>query len=363
MNGCMRRTVNCWGSTGPGRLPTVQDQDRCAGAVRAGRSTNGSAPPPSMSMPRPSHLPRWTTRCRPPDRRSSGRCSSPARFRWRRRLRRFFIWRSSGSHPGSGRTPRCPAVVHRAVYRSSGGDHSRSPGSPGAGGAGRGGASRATQHPVRAGRRPRHGRDALPADRALLGAHGTTFDDYFVTIAVLPIADHDPTGRTHNRRVVGGGDNGVQRAYANGIEQDTVATWLHGVGYTTSLTGKYSTATRTGPRPTTCPRVGQLGERCLRQPALKILRTEPEQTYCAPAPALRFGTNVYTASPPAHPRQRTTTSRSSPIAGVPHQPATPAPADVASSVRRHRTPSFDQADVSRMPRFAHVPRSSRPRPA
>ena len=38
---------------------------------------------------------------------------------------------------------------------------------------------------------------------------------------------------------------------------------------------------------------------------------------------------------------------------APHQPATPAPADVAKFplAQAPRTPSFDQADVSRMPRF------------
>ena len=42
---------------------------------------------------------------------------------------------------------------------------------------------------------------------------------------------------------------------------------------------------------------------------------------------------------------------------VPHQPATPAPADVASSARARapRTPSFDEADVSRKPRFVRDP--------
>ncbi len=83
----------------------------------------------------------------------------------------------------------------------------------------------------------------LPRTRALLGGHGTTFDDYFVSNSLCcPSRTTTLRGQyAHNTGVWSNrGDNGgFGRAYANGIEQDTVATRLHGVGYTTSLTGKY----------------------------------------------------------------------------------------------------------------------------
>ena len=74
----------------------------------------------------------------------------------------------------------------------------------------------------------------LPRTRALLGAHGTTFDDYFVSNSLCcPSRTTTLRGQyAHNTGVwSNGGDNGgFERAYANGIEQDTVATRLHGRG-------------------------------------------------------------------------------------------------------------------------------------
>ncbi len=83
----------------------------------------------------------------------------------------------------------------------------------------------------------------LPHVRALIGAAGTTFDQYLVSNSLCcPSRTTTLRGQyAHNTGVwTNGGDNGgFERAHALGVEQDTVATRLHAAGYTTSLTGKY----------------------------------------------------------------------------------------------------------------------------
>jgi len=97
----------------------------------------------------------------------------------------------------------------------------------------------------------------LPRTRALLGANGTTFDDYFVSNSLCcPSRTTTLRGQyAHNTGVWsnGGENGGFERAYANGIEQDTVATRLHGAGYTTSLTGKYLNGYPNGAAPDYVP--------------------------------------------------------------------------------------------------------------
>ena len=97
----------------------------------------------------------------------------------------------------------------------------------------------------------------LPHVRALVGAHGTTFDDYFVSNSLCcPSRTTTLRGQyAHNTGVwTNGGDNGgFERAYANGVEQDTVATRLHRAGYTTSLVGKYLNGYPNGAAPDYVP--------------------------------------------------------------------------------------------------------------
>ena len=69
-----------------------------------------------------------------------------------------------------------------------------------------------------------------------------------------------------------GGDNGgFERAYATGVEQDTVATRLHRAGYTTSLTGKYLNGYPNGARPDYVPPGWDTGR--ARSPATRTRST------------------------------------------------------------------------------------------
>ena len=98
---------------------------------------------------------------------------------------------------------------------------------------------------------------ALPHVHALVGTAGTTFDQYLVSNSLCcPSRTTTLRGQyAHNTGVwTNGGDNGgFERAHANGVEQDTVATRLHHGGYTTSLVGKYLNGYPNGARPDDVP--------------------------------------------------------------------------------------------------------------
>jgi N-acetylglucosamine-6-sulfatase len=203
----------------------------------------------------------------------------------------------------------------------------------------------------------------LPRTRALLGAHGTTFDDYFVSNSLCcPSRTTTLRGQyAHNTGVwSNGGDNGgFERAYANGIEQDTVATRLRRAGYTTSLTGKYLNGYPDTARPDYVPPgwdnwasavygnpYSEYGYVLNQNQHYQVYRHQPRD----------YGTRVYVHLTDEF--VRGAVRRHHPFFAylpvyAPHQPATPAPADFAKFPRAQapRTPSFDQADVRRMPGF------------
>ncbi|HLM17760.1 MAG TPA: sulfatase-like hydrolase/transferase, partial [Acidimicrobiia bacterium] len=99
--------------------------------------------------------------------------------------------------------------------------------------------------------------EALPHVHALVAASGTTFDQYLVSNSLCcPSRTTTLRGQyAHNTGVwTNGGDNGgFERAHANGVEDDTVATRLHRAGYSTSLTGKYLNGYPNGARPDDVP--------------------------------------------------------------------------------------------------------------
>ena len=104
----------------------------------------------------------------------------------------------------------------------------------------------------------------MPRTRQLLGAHGATFDDYFVSNSLCcPSRTTTLRGQyAHNTGVWsnGGSNGGFERALRQGIEQDTVATRLSGSGYRRRRSASTSTAIRTGLARLRAPWVGQLGE-------------------------------------------------------------------------------------------------------
>ncbi|TMB46775.1 MAG: hypothetical protein E6J60_16205 [Deltaproteobacteria bacterium] len=83
----------------------------------------------------------------------------------------------------------------------------------------------------------------MPHLRSLVGARGATFRNFFVSVSLCcPSRSTCLRGQySHNTHVLTnkGTTGGFETAHALGLEQSTVATWLHDAGYRTALIGKY----------------------------------------------------------------------------------------------------------------------------
>jgi arylsulfatase A-like enzyme len=209
----------------------------------------------------------------------------------------------------------------------------------------------------------------LPITRHLLAARGATFDHYYVSNSLCcPSRVTTLRGQfAHNTGVWsnGGTNGGFERAFAEGIEQDTVGTRLSSAGYRTALIGKYLNGYPNGVEPTYRPPgwttwvspvfghpYGEYGY---------VLNHDGRFEFHGRRPS-DYGTNVYV-------RHTDQFLRSAARAGAPffaylavyapHQPATPAPRDAGLFPRAHvaRSAAFNQRDVHAMPRFvANLPR-------
>ncbi|HEY3669320.1 MAG TPA: sulfatase-like hydrolase/transferase [Acidimicrobiia bacterium] len=204
---------------------------------------------------------------------------------------------------------------------------------------------------------------ALPHVHALVGAAGTTFDQYLVSNSLCcPSRTTTLRGQyAHNTGVwTNGGDNGgFERAHVNGVEQDTIATRLHHAGYTTSLTGKYLNGYPNGAPPNDVPpgwdnwaspifgnAYSEYDYVLNQNQAYHVYRHRPRD----------YGTDVYVGLTDHFIRGAARAQR--PFFAylsvyAPHQPAAPARVDRRKfrHARAPRTPSFDQADVSRAPAY------------
>ena len=83
----------------------------------------------------------------------------------------------------------------------------------------------------------------MPSVQSLIGEHGVTFSHALVSVSLCcPSRTTILRGQySHNTGVLsnGGTNGGFEAAYGNGVEQSTIATWLHAAGYRTGLFGKY----------------------------------------------------------------------------------------------------------------------------
>lgn len=201
----------------------------------------------------------------------------------------------------------------------------------------------------------------MPEVAALLARHGVTFDDYFVSDSLCcPSRTTTLRGQyAHNTGVLnnGGARGGFKRAYQLGLERHTIATRLHRAGYRTGLFGKYLNGYPhpAGPRyvppgwsewasPVTGDPYSEYDYTLNHDGRLESHGHAPED----------YGTDVsmglarrFVERAVAH--DRPFFAYVSVFA--PHEPATPAPADVDrfGGATAPRTPSFDQADVTGMP--------------
>ncbi len=203
----------------------------------------------------------------------------------------------------------------------------------------------------------------MPHTRALIGAEGATFDRYYVSNSLCcPSRTTTLRGQyAHNTGVWtnGGTNGGFERAYSTGIEQDTIATRLHHAGYLTSLTGKYLNGYPNGAPPNYVPPGwSNWASAVFGNPYSEyryVLNQNQEYKVYGRIPK-DYGTNVYMGL--TNQFIRHAAAQKKPFFAylsvyAPHQPATPARQDRAKfpTAEAPRTPSFDQADVSRMPKF------------
>jgi arylsulfatase A-like enzyme len=196
---------------------------------------------------------------------------------------------------------------------------------------------------------------------ALIGDQGVAFDRYYVSNSLCcPSRATTLTGQyAHNTKVEsnGGANGGFKRAYRLKLERDTIATRLHAAGYQTGLFGKYLNGY---PKPAGRSYIppgwtdwgvpvagdayGEYNYTLNHNGRFVPYGNVPED----------YGTDVYMGM--ARRFIEHAVSGQQPFFAyvsvyAPHEPATPAPADVDRypGLQAPRTPSYNQADVSKMP--------------
>ena len=202
---------------------------------------------------------------------------------------------------------------------------------------------------------------ALPEVNALVAKPGATFDDNYVSDSLCcPSRTSLLRGQfAHNTGVHsnGGANGGFDTAFRLGVEADTIATRLQADGYRTGLFGKYLNGYPGTPgRDYIPPGWSEWASPVDGHPYTEYDYTlNRDEAFPAFGATPRdYGTDVYL-------RMATRFVQRSVRAGqpffaylsvfAPHEPATPAPADVDRFAGAHapRTPSYDQDDVSAMP--------------
>jgi len=203
----------------------------------------------------------------------------------------------------------------------------------------------------------------MPHTRALIGRQGTTFDDYFVSNSLCcPSRATTLRGQyAHNTGVWtnGGANGGFERAYSTGVEQDTIATDCTTRDTPRRSPASTSTATRTAPAPTTYRRDGTTGRArstAIRTANTTTCSTRTRATTCT-------GTTGATTGPTSTSVSPTGSSATRSIGANRSSPTCPCTRRISPRHRRSRTsprfgrakaprpPSFDQADVHRMPMY------------
>ena len=181
----------------------------------------------------------------------------------------------------------------------------------------------------------------MPHTRRLIGDAGATFDNYFVSNSLCcPSRVTTLRGQyAHNTGVWSNSSSngGFERAFREGIEQDTVATRLSGAGYRTALVGKYLNGYPNGVSPDVpAPGMDHVRQPFVRHPVrgvrLHAQRQRPARVPRPPQPRLR--------DPRVRAPHRSTScaprcTRTCPFFAylavyAPHQPATPARRDASA---------------------------------
>ena len=203
----------------------------------------------------------------------------------------------------------------------------------------------------------------MPHLRSLVGARGVTFRNFFVSVSLCcPSRSTCLRGQySHNTHVLTnkGTTGGFETAHALGLEQSTVATWLHDAGYRTALIGKYLNGYPNSVSDAYVPPGwDEWDSPSQGSPYSEFNYTLNENgTQVAYGGAVAdYGTDVYARKAAEFITEAA--RRQVPFfvylaVYAPHLPATPAPRDAGlfPGARAPRTPSYDEADVSDKPLF------------
>lgn len=203
----------------------------------------------------------------------------------------------------------------------------------------------------------------LPQVVQLIGAQGMTFDDYFDNVTLCcPARTSILRGQySHNTGVLtnGGSNGGFETAYKDNVEQATIGTAMHAVGYMTGLFGKYLNGYPNTVSPSYIPPGWDTWSSAskgnpyseynytLNQNGKQVMYGRNPQDY---------GTDVYISQ--ARDFITQAARQGKPFFAylavyAPHQPATPAPQDEQAfpGLQAPRDPSFNEADVSDKPAY------------
>ena len=203
----------------------------------------------------------------------------------------------------------------------------------------------------------------MPKVRALIGGQGVTFDNYFDNVTLCcPARTSILRGQySHNTGVLsnGGADGGFEKAHTSNIEDSTIATAMHGAGYTTGLFGKYLNGYPSGAGAAYVPPGWDQWASSSRGNAYDeygyTLNENGKQVAYGSGPD-DYGTDVYMRQT----RDFIThaASSSAPFFAylavyAPHLPSTPAPQDEQAfpGLQAPRDASYDESDVSDKPQF------------
>ena len=203
----------------------------------------------------------------------------------------------------------------------------------------------------------------MPRLKALIAARGASFRNFFVSVSLCcPSRATCLRGQySHNTGVQtnGGTNGGFETAHALGIEQSTVATWLHDAGYRTALIGKYLNGyPNTAAVAYVPPGWDEWDSPSHGDPYSEFNYTLNENgTQVAyGAGAGDYGTDVYARKAAEFITAAAREGRPFFVylaLYAPHQPATPAPrhAKLFPRARAPRTPSWNETDVSDKPQW------------
>ena len=203
----------------------------------------------------------------------------------------------------------------------------------------------------------------MPNLQSMLVQQGVSFSNYFASVSLCcPSRATTLRGQySHNTGVEtnGGLNGGFETAHRLGIENSTIATWLHATGYRTALVGKYLNGYPNTVAETYVPPGWDLfASAATGNPYSQFnytLNVNGKLVKYGSAPS-DYGTDVYVQKTQDFITQSAAAHK--PFFAylavyAPHQPATPAPRDASKfpGATAPRTPAYNAADVTGKPAF------------